>query len=118
MEISRKKPSVLKTKCPVCGTKIETTEFKVDRVSFWKGGKHIFACPSCNTELTLSPKLYKYINIFIVYFITVLFGGLALSYIVTNTTYVMYGMLISYLGLIPLILLVILNNKAIKNENT
>ena len=118
MEISRKKPSLLKAKCPVCCTKVETAEFKIERASFWSGGKHIFSCPSCNTELTLSPKLYKYINIFIVYFVTVFFGGLALSFIVTDSTYVMYGMLISYLGLIPLIVLVFLNNKAIKNENT
>ena len=109
---------LLKYQCPVCGKRFKTEEFCISRSSIFKQGKHIFSCSNCNTKLTISPKFYKYMSLFFVYFFFVLFAGYISSYFITNLHAITVSMLCAYIFLLPIFYLLVIHNKAIKNEST
>lgn len=115
MEITLKKPIILKAKCPVCGCNINTSDFSIERESSMASGRHIFNCLECSVNLTMSPNLYKYINLFFTYFSIIVLGGLASSFFVSEPMDVTLAMLFTSIGFIPLIILIAKNKKAIKS---
>ncbi len=108
---------LLKYKCPECGENFKTTKFCIHQPDIMKQGEHIFHCPHCNTELTISKKLYKYINMFIYYFFTVFMVGFITSFFVDKVEKVTIYMLFSFIPIIPIFILMVINNKAIKTHN-
>ena len=104
-----------KYKCPVCNHKIKTDKFWVVEDKERRKEKVVFNCPSCDSELTVSPEVNKYVGIFIGYLFMVVFVGLASSFYVEESMSVTIYMLIAFIPLLPMLYLIVKNNKAIKN---
>ena len=106
---------IQKYKCPVCDYKIQTDKFWIVEDEDNGKVKTVFSCPSCESELTVSPEVNKYIGIFIGYFSLVFFSGFGVSFFVEEPLQVTNYMLIAFLPLIPMLYLIIKHNKAIIN---
>ena len=106
---------IQKYKCPVCNHKIKTDKFWVVEDEKTGKVKTVFNCPDCKSELTVSPELSKYFQIFIGYLGLVFFVGFGASFFTEEPVLVTNYMLIAFLPLIPILYLAIKNNKAIKN---
>ena len=107
--------AIQKYKCPVCGYSIKSNNFWTEKDEGKGNVKIVFFCPSCKSELTVSPNANKYISIFVGYLVFVIFIGFVSSFFVEESMHITKYMLFAFLPLIPMLFLIIRNNKAILN---
>jgi len=107
--------AIQKYKCPVCNYQIKTDNFWAEKDEGKRKVKIVFICPNCKSELTVSPNVNIYISIFVGYLGLVLVTGFVSSFFVEDRMRVTNYMLFAFLPLIPMLYLIIKNNKAILN---